>query len=276
MAFLFVDRLVESDGGSHAEGRFTVPRRSSGLPPGLVAEAVGQLAAWATMARARFRTRPVAALAREVLIRGDAPAGATIRLGTHILRCDQDAVLYDGCAEIEGRRILELHHCLGPMLPMEEFDDPAGVREHYLKLRAGEPPVQDFGAGIFEPPRLATIGSEKGGSLRAELRVPEGAPFFADHFPRKAVYPATLLLDAQTRVAAELTAQVLSLPEATSLVPVRIRHMKVRMFTLPGEVLAIEARIASATEKGAEVIVSATREGRRVATARVDIGTWAD
>ena len=43
-----------------------------------------------------------------------------------------------------------------------------------------------------------------GKSLRANLNVPREATFFADHFPRNPVFPATLLLDAQIRVAAEL------------------------------------------------------------------------
>ncbi|MEI8334007.1 MAG: transcription termination factor NusA, partial [Chloroflexota bacterium] len=37
--------------------------------------------------------------------------------------------------------------------------------------------------------------------------VPAAAPFFADHFPRRPVFPATLLLDAQIRLALPLAAQ---------------------------------------------------------------------
>ena len=39
--------------------------------------------------------------------------------------------------------------------------------------------------------------------LPGVLDVPAEAPFFADHFPRCPVFPATLLLDAQIRIAAQ-------------------------------------------------------------------------
>src|SRR4029079_12022859 len=43
-----------------------------------------------------------------------------------------------------------------------------------------------------------------GVELTAVFDVPADAPFFGDHFPRRPVFPATLLLDTQMRLAIEL------------------------------------------------------------------------
>ena len=64
-AFSFVDRITEFDPGRRARGTLRVPADIAAFPSCLVAEAVGQLAAWVAMAHIDFRGRPVAALANE-------------------------------------------------------------------------------------------------------------------------------------------------------------------------------------------------------------------
>src|SRR5437762_2871011 len=85
-------------------------------------QAVGQLAAWVSMAHIDFRGRPVAALATETRFHGDAIPGRTLELAVDIDDCDDDAVAYSGSASVDGKTIIELIHCLGPMLPVAEFD----------------------------------------------------------------------------------------------------------------------------------------------------------
>ena len=69
-AFSFVDRITEFAPGKRARGEFWVPEAVSAFPSCLVAEAVGQLAAWVAMNRVDFRGRPVAALATETRFEG--------------------------------------------------------------------------------------------------------------------------------------------------------------------------------------------------------------
>jgi hypothetical protein len=61
MGFLFIDEINAIDAG-RAEGRLRRPEGAPPLPPWLVIEAVGQLAAWIAMQRTDFSKRPVAAL----------------------------------------------------------------------------------------------------------------------------------------------------------------------------------------------------------------------
>jgi hypothetical protein len=68
-AFSFVDRITALEPGTRARGRFAVPAGLPEFSTCLVAEAVGQLAAWVAMAQAEFRRRPVAALSGEMIVR---------------------------------------------------------------------------------------------------------------------------------------------------------------------------------------------------------------
>ena len=63
-AFSFVDRIVSVQPGVKICGSYNIPPNIEAFPVALVAEAVGQLAAWATMAAVDFERRPVAGLAR--------------------------------------------------------------------------------------------------------------------------------------------------------------------------------------------------------------------
>ena len=95
----------EFEPGRRARGRLRGAARTSPRSrPCLVAEAVGQLAAWVAMAHVDFRGRPVAALAGETrfLARRRARA-STLDLAVDIERCDDEAVAYAGWAQRRRR-----------------------------------------------------------------------------------------------------------------------------------------------------------------------------
>jgi 3-hydroxymyristoyl/3-hydroxydecanoyl-(acyl carrier protein) dehydratase len=108
-----------------------------------------------------------------------------------------------------------------------------------------------------------------GQRLRAAMDVPVSAPFFADHFPRRAVFPASLLLDAQVGLALRLAGE--TLPPGPRLRPARVVDVKMRSFILPGQAVVIEAAMRSAMEGTAELSLAAMVGGKRVATGRVEI-----
>ena len=104
---------------------------------------------------------------------------------------------------------------------------------------------------------------------RAVLSVPRKAPFFADHFPRNPVFPATLLLDAQIRAAAELVEKSCG-PEFAHPVASRMTHVKMRAFITPGQEVELGATLSSQDAATARVMLSAHVAGKSVATARVE------
>jgi 3-hydroxymyristoyl/3-hydroxydecanoyl-(acyl carrier protein) dehydratase len=155
------------------------------------------------------------------------------------------------------------------MLPLEDFDAPEAVRRDFETLcgpgaRPGRFP------GITAPD-LSLIDRIPGQRLRAAMNVPVSAPFFGDHFPRRPVFPATLLLDAQIRLAVRLAGEML--PPGQRLRPARVADVKVRSFILPGHAVQIEAGMQSATERAAELTLAAMVDGKRVATGRIEIGS---
>ncbi len=265
-AFSFVDRITALEPGRRARGSFAVPRDVPSFPPCLVAEAVGQLAAWVAMAQLAFRGRPVAALASETRFRGDVAPGDTLELGVEIDSCDDDAVAYSGWAKRGGDTVIELVDCLGPMLPVAEFDSPAALAGRLELLRgAGAEPGRFRGVAM---PAIVPGGRVPGESLAATLAVPAAAPFFADHFPRRAVFPATLLLDAQIRLGLQLAREAADLPAGSEPVPSRMTHVKMRSFIAPGTTLTLAAQRAPSGEP--RILLSAQADGKSVATARME------
>jgi 3-hydroxymyristoyl/3-hydroxydecanoyl-(acyl carrier protein) dehydratase len=233
----------------------------------LVVEAVGQLAAWLAMAQSGFRGRPVAALSREMRILGEAVPGDILDLGVAIESCDLLAVAFDGWARIGDTPVLELHRCLGPMLPLEDFDAPEEVRRDFETLCG--PSARPGGFRGVDEPDLTLIDRIPGQRLRAAISVPVSAPFFADHFPRRPVLPATLLLDAQIRLALRLAGETVSPGQRLRLA--KIADLKMRSFILPGQRVEAETTLRSATDGAAVLSLAARVDGRLVATARVEI-----
>ena len=265
-AFTFVDRITQLSAGASTRGIFAIPARVRDFPSCLVAEAVGQLAAWVAMSRIDFRGRPVAALATETRFHRDVRPGDTLELGVEIDDCDEYAVAYSGWARAGGSTVIELVHCLGPMLPVEDFDSPDAMREHFLLLYGQGSPGGSF-EGI-EPSPLAVTAHVTGESVRADLQVPRHARFFADHFPRNPVFPATLLLDSQIRLATTLAREVIG--HGGAPVPVRMTHVKMRSFIAPGQLVEIQASRAAHDAQSTRIALNASVEGKTVATARVE------
>jgi 3-hydroxymyristoyl/3-hydroxydecanoyl-(acyl carrier protein) dehydratase len=189
-----------------------------------------------------------------------------LELAVEIESCDDEAVAYHGWADVDGMRTVELIHCVGPMLPVEEFDSPGALRARLAVLRgAGAPAGRFHGVDQF---RVEPAVLVPGKCATATLYVPDTAPFFRDHFPRRPVFPATLLLNEMIDLA--MNAAHAAAP-GSSLVPARMTNVKVRSFTSPGQVLELAAEL---TVSGGGVIsasLTARAEGRMVATARVDL-----
>lgn len=268
-AFSFVDRITEVAPGARARGMFHVPSRVSEFPSALVAEAVGQLAAWASMAHLGFRLRPVAGLAQETRFLRPVKPGDLLELKADIENCTDDDVAYAGSAAVAGEPVIVLEQCLGPMLPAEDFDAPDALRRDYVTLCAGGAPSDRFGG-------LPTFGLERSESVsgeraKATLRVPTSAAFFQDHFPRRPVFPATLLLDSQIRLALALAREAVATPEGTELTASRVLDVKIRTFISPGQVLELSAERVQPKDSEYRARLSARANGKPVATAQVEI-----
>jgi 3-hydroxymyristoyl/3-hydroxydecanoyl-(acyl carrier protein) dehydratase len=268
-AFSFVDRIIEYEAGRRARARYAVPADIDAFPSCLVAEAVGQLAAWVAMAHIGFRGRPVAALANETRFRSDVVPGSTLDLAVDIESCDEHAVAYAGHARVGDTSAIELVDCLGPMLPVEEFDSPDAMAARFDLIRGeGAPPGRFHGVPAA---RILRTGGVPGASAEAALHVPASAPFFGDHFPRRPVFPATLLLDAQIGLALALAAESPHWPAGTRPAASRMTHVKMRSFIPPGATLDIAAEMPPLDGRVATLRLVARLAGKTAATARLEV-----
>jgi 3-hydroxymyristoyl/3-hydroxydecanoyl-(acyl carrier protein) dehydratase len=264
-AFSFVDRITELESGKHAKGRFLVPVNVPRFPVSLLAEAAGQLAAWNAMAHLGFQVRPVAGLCAEIRFGEEARPGQTLD-ATGLVH---EAYLRAGGSQ--GGRWGPGHgtgsQC-GTLLPMEDSirRRQCGSGSSFFAERA---PSGRFRRrrGLIEI--IEQVPEER---VRATLRLPKEAEFFSDHFPRRPVFPATLLLDAQIALGLKLVAGSKRWPPGARLVATRVPDMKMRSFIAPGEVMELGVDLEPPT--GEAIALATTRarvNGKLVGSGRLEI-----
>jgi len=266
-AFSFVDQITLVEPGVRVRGCYAIPPAISGFPPSLAAEAVGQLAAWGAMAALNFTHRPLAGIASEVELVAPFRLGQQLELAVNLESVDTDSVVYSGVGYVDGAPVIRLKDCVGPMVPLDEYDDPEAVRDRFsLICNSGA------SSGAFKGiPHLALerTSGEVGQTLRTELIVPEAAPFFADHFPRRAVFPGTLLVHANLELAHHLVAELSGATNGAAWTPQRITGVKLRAFIPPGTGLHLEIKLVERSARSL-LLEAQTRSGRKtVCSARV-------
>jgi len=280
-AFTFVNRITALQPGSPVRGSYLIPPGLDDFSQSLAGEAVGQLAAWAAMAAVDFKCRPVAGIAGLIELLAPVRPGQMLEISAELESVDIEAIAYRGEASADGIPVIRLQNCVGPMMPVGEFDDPQSLREHFAKLCGNGSTPGGFGG--IPPLAFARTGGEPGKSVRAALQVPASAPFFADHFPRRPVFPGALLMNRNMELAAALAGEIPLVGQASSLSDRQdarptwklhsVSDVKLRSFIPPGEQLELEAKLDACTENSATVIVE-TRKGKKLAgSARVSFAT---
>ena len=244
-AFSFVDRITSIGSSGQIKGSFLIPAHLEFFPQSLVAEAIGQLAAWYAMSSLNFERRPVAALAGATKYHSEARPGERLNLEAIIESCDSESVSYSGVATAGERLILELADCSGAMLPQQEFDDPETIGQQFKLLETtGAKENRLAQAPCILPTDLK---SDALGTLEGSLIIPSQADFFADHFPNKPVFPATLLMHALSSMVIEqincspLPNQPTNQPNQPQLAISSMARVKVRSWIAPGDQVKLRA-----------------------------------
>ena len=264
-AFSFADRIHKDETGKRISGCYHIPEGVGEFPLSLVAESIGQLAAWSSMAVVDFTVRPVAGIAGLVEFPGTVRPGDTLELEATLVKSDAEAVGYDGLARVNGEPVVRLHDCLGPMVPLVDFDDPEAMKERYRVLTTvGATPDAFGGVPRFIPEKT---GGTPGEMAEGVFHIPETASFFGDHFPRRPVFPGTLLMNLNLGFAIDLASE--GIADASLWKPVRMSDVKIRSFMSPGETLDLKATIDE-RDGGLVRVTVETRKGKRLtSSARV-------
>ncbi|MEO8426114.1 MAG: hypothetical protein ABI651_03285 [Verrucomicrobiota bacterium] len=265
-AFSFVDRIIPVHDGRRIRGRYTIPSEVVDFPLALVGEAVGQLAAWAAMAAVNFDRRPVAGLAGSIELLLAPRAGQVLELAADLENVDVESVEYSGTAHLDGRLVIRLQDCVGPMVPLADFDDPQALRNRFEELcqNGAEP-------GSFPGlPRmtLERVGGDAGRCASATFHVPSDALLFADHFPRRPVFPGSLLMHLNLQLGAALASEI-SPPAGRQWVAGTVLDMKLRSFIPPGAALQLEAVLKQQAHDSASLTIETRTSKDLIATARL-------
>ncbi len=268
-AFSFVDRIISVEPGVSISGEYQIPGAIDSFSSSLVAESLGQLAAWSAMAKIDFQFRPVAGIAGGTDFLAAVKPGQILQLSAQLDQSDEEAVSYGGIVKVNGEEVLRLENCLGPMVPMSDYDDPQAMRDRYDLIRHHGAEPNAFG-GV---PELSFIRNEEesvhGESTFAAFTVPESAPFFGDHFPRNPVFPGTLLMDTNRKFAETLASEIPLEKTGHSWKVSRMGNVKIRAFTPPGEALELRAKIDEKTEDSLTIRVETKKGGKRNSSAKV-------
>lgn len=265
-AFSFVDRITSVRNGTEVRGRYVIPLELDDFPVALVGEAVGQLAAWAAMAAVNFAQRPVAGLAGSIELLGKVRPGEVLELAANLESVDEESVAYGGTAHANGLLVIRLEDWVGPMLPLADLDDPQALTDRFRALSGpGAAPGGFCGLPVLALERTA---AETGRQARATFQVPRSAPFFADHFPRRPVFPGSLLMHLNLELAATLVSE-LPPPGGGRWGGWTILDMKLRSFIPPGATLELEAKLKERSDASAMVALEARAAREIIATARL-------
>ena len=189
-----------------------------------------------------------------------------LELAANLEGVDTESVAYSGTAHADGRLVVRLQDCLGPMVPLADLDDPQALANRFdLLCGPGAPPGGFRG---LPPLALERTAGETGRRAGATFQVPPSAPFLADHFPRRPVFPGSLLMHLSLQLGAMLASE-LSAPASSRWGDWTILDMKLRSFIPPGTVLELDARLKQRSEASA-ILAAEARAGRELlATARL-------
>ncbi len=270
-AFSFVDRITSVEPGVSISGEYHIPDGITSFPGSLVVESLGQLAAWSAMAKIDFQFRPVAGIAGGIhYLSPESPGpGQTLQLTAQLEQSDEEAVSYGGTVKVDGQEVLRLENCLGPMVPMTDYDDPQAMRDRYDLICSDGAGPNAF-EGVPEFPLTRNEEESVFGEIAvATFFVPESTPFFGDHFPRNPVFPGTLLMDMNQKISEALASEI---PTDESGRIWKVSHManvKIRAFTPPGEALELRAKIDEKTEDSLTLRVETKKGGKRNSSARI-------
>jgi 3-hydroxymyristoyl/3-hydroxydecanoyl-(acyl carrier protein) dehydratase len=272
--FHFVDQILELDPGRHALGvkrvtsGDTFVRPSGGGEPALlsciIGEALGQLGAWNVMASNGFTFRPVAGVVGEVAIFGEATVGDTILLDTTIDSATNESVIYHAAASVDGETVLRLEDAIGPMLPIEQFNDPEELRQRFERIQRTEPapeiPHTDGEATVpFDPSFDEILSFDPGIQATAIRNLGGGEAYLADHFPNKPVLPLSLLLESLLQLGQNLIDD-----GDTPYVPTGVQKVKMNRFVEPACSLVAKVRVARRDTEEALLKFRCELDGARV------------
>lgn len=263
MRFLFVDKITDAGktagcktiaGSRHFSAgepfRYVTPGGIQRIAPGVISEAIGQLASWKCINDNEFTARPVFLFADKIKVYGDVIPGTVLELQAEIHELNSETVRFSGQALRNGTVVQAISDCSGYFMPLSELEDPDVTRSRYQALINGGISNTDSGSEPYSFFKLIEEGADivPGKSIHARIVLAENEPFYADHFPRMPVTPIVVL----NELIGAVSCMMRSGKKDRCLSVRRISGIKIRSFVRPGDEIEIKV---IASEYGGQSLV---------------------
>ncbi len=242
MRFLFVDKISRIS-AFEIEGQVTFSSKSPFFlkigqkkfaHPGLVSEAIGQLASWKLMKDHNFQFRPLYLFSDMIKNLSSVELGATINLRATISP-DQDSgsITFSGEASLEGQTVQILENCTTYLFPIEELDSSTRLADSFAKLTgSNNSPLLDESAGFDFGPVFKSKKEVATDCWNAQCEFPSNASFYADHFPRRPITPIVLINELISQLSHELLGER---KKEFILFPSEVKRVVIKSFISPEE-----------------------------------------
>lgn len=236
------------------------------VAPGVISEAIGQLASWCGLSNSGFQGRPVFMFADRIEFFREAMTGEKILLKAKIDSIEEHSMVFSGTAESAAGLICRIVSCHCHLAPLEVMEDPEITKSRFAALCQGG---EAYGAAeefIVAESIVEQKVEHDLGRVSGKARFAAESFFYKDHFPRKPVTPIVLI----NEVIGELTKSLCAIgPAGGRLQPRLVEALKIRNFVLPEEVFSVEVDLLSkqADENGALQIctsVQVKKEGKPI------------
>lgn len=280
MRFLFVDAITSvQENQIHGERLFPAtepmqycePGARAIVAPGVVCEAMGQLASWLCLKRNGFTARPVFLFADSIANYHDVHPEETVTLSAELSEFTPESCRFSAEARVGGKLVQSMRDCTMSFMPLEDLEDPARTRERFSSLTSGGIRYFDDRESAFDFAGLITkvIAHHPGEEITVSTDFAASAPFYPDHFPRMNVTPVVILNEMIGQAASRLFA----LEAGARLKVRRIDNCKIRSFVRPGDTVETHVRTVGEESVGGRLFVNAQAEVARGAK-RVLVAKW--
>lgn len=250
MRFLFVDQITHqsADGikglrhfGAGEPLRYTSSSGAQKIAPGIISEAIGQLASWKCINENGFTARPVFLFADKIKVYGDVSPGTVLELDAQIHEVSDETVRFSGQAYRNGTLVQAISDCSGYFMPLSELEDPAVTKTRYQALTNGGLAQME---AVEAPYNFFDLISDSyqitdGRTITAKVSLSENEPFYADHFPRMPVTPIVVINELIGATTCILQAG----KKSRCLNVRRISGIKIKNFVRPGDEIEIKVSI---------------------------------
>ena len=273
MRFLFVDRITEITENEirglkffgDTESLRYGPEVSGEIAPGVISEAIGQLASWHAINRNEFTARPVFLFADRIEILKPVFPSSQVELCARIDSMDKETMVFSGEAYVDGNIVHRVSNINGFFMPLAKLEDPHVTRTRFNQLiTRGMNLTEDVGVFEFESLVDEVDELKTGTEIIARKYMAADEPFYMDHFPRYPVTPIVMI----NEMIGQATQKMMGPREDNILRPKVVKSIKIKDFVRPEEGCEIRVKLKGRRTEGdyeiIETMAEITKEGKRI------------